>query len=270
MPFLLAPNLWKKVYNPKSKALKERAHGDKVLFGLDSIEALDEFFFKVFLNEQYIAQSTLKIHQLDESTYQSYIDYQNLIKAKGKNTLYLSKNNNFILRYQSFRTFNKDFKCIVIFRDPIDHARSLLSQHKNFCEQQTKDQFVLDYMNWLGHHEFGLNNKVFDFNQPDIWTKYEKSALDHWLAVWINYHQFLLSFIGDSNLLLVSYDDLLNNPRKLQLAICKTLGLTVEVKENDPFIKEKSQKTIIVNENLRKKANDLYSELLKHKFKIED
>ena len=50
MPFLLAPNLWKKLYNPKKAKLKERKHGDKMMFGLNTIEALEEYFFKVFLN----------------------------------------------------------------------------------------------------------------------------------------------------------------------------------------------------------------------------
>ena len=35
MPFLLAPNLWKKMYNPKKAKLKERKHGDKMMFGLN-------------------------------------------------------------------------------------------------------------------------------------------------------------------------------------------------------------------------------------------
>ena len=38
MPLLLAPNLWKKLYNPKNTELKERKHGDKMMFGLNTIE----------------------------------------------------------------------------------------------------------------------------------------------------------------------------------------------------------------------------------------
>ena len=48
MPLLLAPNLWKKMYNPKKTDLKERKHGDKMLFGLNTIEALEEYFLKCF------------------------------------------------------------------------------------------------------------------------------------------------------------------------------------------------------------------------------
>jgi hypothetical protein len=239
------------------------------MFGLDTIEALDEFFFKVFLNEKYITESSLQIHQLDENTYKSYVEYQNLIKAPGKETLYLSKNNNFILRYKSFREYNKNFKCIIIIRDPVDHAVSLLSQHKNFCDQQTNDPFVLDYMNWLGHHEFGLNSKVFDFGQPDIWGKYDKLNLNFWLAVWINYHRFLKSFVGDTNLHLVAYTDLLHHPLKLQSAICNEVGVSITTQEKEPFIKNKSPKSIPVDEALLEEANALYSELLKSKMNIE-
>lgn len=270
MPFLLAPNLWRKVYNPKSKNLKERAHGDKVLFGLDTIEALDEFFFKVFLNEKYISESSLQIHQLDEVSYKSYLEYQHLIRTPDKNTLYLSKNNNFILRYQSFRTYNKVFKCIVIFRDPIDHALSLLNQHNNFCEQQIKDPFVLDYMNWLGHHEFGLNNKVFNFNQSDTWEKYEKSTINYWLAVWINYYQYLLSFCSDEHLLLIEYSDLLYHPKKLQLILGKELNLSILPEEKEPFIKTKGhQKSINVDEELDHAAKNIFSQLIKFKLQVD-
>ncbi len=39
MPFLMAPDLWSKIYKPKNKKLKERSHGDKIVFGESSIEA---------------------------------------------------------------------------------------------------------------------------------------------------------------------------------------------------------------------------------------
>ena len=46
-------------------------------------------------------------------------------------------------------------------REPISHSISLLNQHLNFLEIQKKDPFVLEYMNSLGHFEFGLNTKPF-------------------------------------------------------------------------------------------------------------
>ena len=86
-----------------------------------------------------------------------------MIVGKSKNN-YLSKNNNFILRYKSIRKLNNCFIMVILFRSPLEHANSLLNQHKKFCKIQKKDPFILEYMNWLGHHEFGLNQKQFSFN----------------------------------------------------------------------------------------------------------
>ncbi|MEJ2595923.1 MAG: hypothetical protein P8100_12555, partial [bacterium] len=47
MPFLMAPNYWAKIYKPKTKKLRERSHKDGIMIGMDSNEALEEYFFKV-------------------------------------------------------------------------------------------------------------------------------------------------------------------------------------------------------------------------------
>ena len=47
MPFLIAPNSWKKWHKPKSSKLKERSHKDGLMIGLNSVEALEEHFFKI-------------------------------------------------------------------------------------------------------------------------------------------------------------------------------------------------------------------------------
>ncbi|NNC86514.1 MAG: sulfotransferase family protein, partial [Bacteroidia bacterium] len=80
MPFLLSVNLWKKFYHPGKSKLKQRAHGDKVKVGYNSVEAFEEFFFKVFLNDSFIAKNTLTEHDLNDSVFKEYMDYQNLIR----------------------------------------------------------------------------------------------------------------------------------------------------------------------------------------------
>ena len=36
----------------------------------------------------------------------------------------------------------------------------MLEQHKNFIKLHEEDQFNLEYMNMLSHHEFGKNHKL--------------------------------------------------------------------------------------------------------------
>ena len=59
MPVLLAPKLWAKFYKPKRIENKERAHGDGVKVGLASVEALEEYFFKVIKDDSYIKEDGL-------------------------------------------------------------------------------------------------------------------------------------------------------------------------------------------------------------------
>jgi hypothetical protein len=42
---------------------------------------------------------------------------------------------------------------------------------------------------WLGHHEFGLNHKAFNFSPPFKPT-YAPESLNYWLEVWLNFYQF--------------------------------------------------------------------------------
>src|SRR5690606_12918075 len=76
LPFLLSPNLWKRFYKPDGATKKERAHGDKVMFGLDTVEALEEFFYKAFLKDSFIGESTLTEHSISADIYQEYLAYQ--------------------------------------------------------------------------------------------------------------------------------------------------------------------------------------------------
>ncbi len=271
MPFLLAPNFWKRVYNPKLSSERERSHGDKVLFSENSIEALEEYFFKVALNDKYIAKDSLTKHEINWEQFEMYLKYQQLFKYHGsKKTIYLAKNNNFLLRYEGLRKLNKEFIVILIFRNPVEHAESLLHQHQNFVKKQTEDDFVLDYMNWLGHYEFGLNQKYFDLGSDKIWEPFEKYSANYWVAMWINYYSYLIQFLSDPKLILVNYNDLAERPKKLKSEICKSLNIYLNVesvgqyKSKRPNILEKAE----IDETLKQKADELYEILKSHQLNI--
>ena len=124
MPFLMCPNIWAKFYKPKNTQLKERSHKDGIMIGLNSNEALEEYFFKVKTNDSFIQENYLAEHEIPEEDYLDYLDYQSIIKLDNQK-LYLAKNNNFMLRYKSVRNYNDDFVMVVLFRDPLTHAASL-------------------------------------------------------------------------------------------------------------------------------------------------
>ncbi len=270
MPFLLGINIWKKIYRPRKGKAKERAHRDRLMVGYNSIEALEEHFFKAFLNDRYIGKESLTAHEIEESVYESYLDYQNLIKQQHSGAIYLAKNNNMILRYKALRQFNEEFIALVLFRDPIDHARSLFEQQENFKDLQTKDSFVLEYMDWLGHHEFGLNHKVFDFGLERSWEAYETSSLNYWLALWINYYSYILTVKVDERLLLIDYSDLICKPRNLLDAIAIEMEFELTFKHLDSYQKKETQEDIILelDSGLVKQADSIHSDLVASKLRI--
>ena len=60
--------------------------------------------------------------------------------------------------------YNQSFKMIVLFRHPLYHLASLLNQHFKTNQLQKNNKFaIIKYMQWLAHHEFGMNHKPFNF-----------------------------------------------------------------------------------------------------------
>ena len=258
--FLLSTNLWRKIYNPKNNILKRRAHNDEIKFGFNSIEAFEEFYFKVFLDNQFIARQSLLEHHINDKVYQDYLCYQSLIKSKKENPTYLSKNNNLILRYNSLRKHNQQFKIIVLFRHPLEHSASLLNQHKHFCKLQTNDPFILEYMNWLGHHEFGLNHKYFKFQSNRYPSTHNPSTANYWLEIWIGYYTKILTMLEDKNLVVVNYSDLCTQPSQvLSMLKSKILPKLVQLELNT-FTDTK--RPIDVEPNLKEESLAIFDRLL--------
>jgi hypothetical protein len=236
MPFLLAPNLWRRFYKPSGEDAKERSHGDKVLFSLTSVEALEEYFFKVFLNDDYIHDNELVEHEVDPATLDAYDDYQRILCPKDRpGSIYLAKNNNLILRYRSLKDHRPGLCSILLFRDPVEHAFSLMKQHARFSALQEKDPFVLEYMTWLGHHEFGKGLKHFAFADGPTHPTKGPEHIDHWIAVWIAYYTRLLKLVEGEEVLLVDYRDLLNDPTAVVQRIERYVGVKLALGTVEPF-----------------------------------
>ena len=166
MPFILSPNIFSKINFFSSNVKKERAHTDGILYNLDSPEAFDEIFFNLF-NEEEIS------HEL--------YNFINLVLNLNNKKRYLSKNNSNYKRIKLIQNLLPNSLFLIPMRDPSQQAYSLFKQHKNFLKLQEKDIFVLKYMNYLGHFEFGKNhkpwfkpNKFHDLNDHNYW-------LEQWL-----------------------------------------------------------------------------------------
>ena len=258
MPFLLAPNMWKKFYRPKKKELRERSHKDGILMGLDTVEALEEYFFKVINNDNYIDEKSLQTHIISKNNYELYMKYQKIIR-KNSSKIYLAKNNNFILRYKSMINYNQSFKMIVLFRHPLYHAASLLNQHFRNIQLQKDNKFAIKYMQWLGHHEFGTNHKPFNFKNDFNINNFDLTSLNYWLEIWINYYNYILKIL-DNQIVLIKYEDYCLYPEKTIQFIFNSIDIKYDLNklisfENNRKIDQEYSESLLV------KALKTYSSL---------
>ena len=256
MPFLIAPNTWKKWYKPKSSKLKERSHEDGLMIGLNSVEALEEHFFKILAKDDYIKEDCLTTYNISVEDYENYMNYQKVIRTSD-DKIYLAKNNNFMLRHHSLKTFNADYKVVVLFREPLTHATSLLNQHEKYKQLQENQPFVLEYMDWLGHHEFGLHQKQFEFSNSLIDS--DKNELNFWINSWVNYYEYVATSLSDE-IILICYEDYCKTPQMIMNTVLSHLQKEKVSLEREPF----NNKTVVskdFDQALVDRANKIYNSL---------
>ena len=244
MPFVLAPNLWSKLsLNKQNIDLVERAHGDGIKVSTESPEAFEEVFWITF-------------DEGDKDTQRKFKNYVQLINHNYHKERYLSKNNQNVRRLELISKIFPHSKILIPFRNPIQHAYSLLSQHKRFIEDSKKDKFISNYMKWIGHTEFGPNYiPIHDKNlcfEDDL-------TINHWLEQWyLNYKYCFENLKNNENVYFICYEKLCN-ASEYWLDILKILN----IKDKYSFQFKESNKAISLemDEDITHKGLSLYKEL---------
>jgi len=124
---------------------------------------------------------------------------------------------------------------------------------------QAEDPFVLEYMNWLGHHEFGQHQKPFQFTAESNQFSDDKLSLDYWLEIWINYYSYLLT-LERKNVIFVDYELYCSNPKAVLEGIYRKLEEKVQVKEVEAY-NNKRKVNYQYKEELKEKADSIYNQL---------
>ena len=256
MPFVMAPGTWRRFYNPKTGELKERSHGDGILVGADSAEALEEPFFLAHTEGAFVKVDHLTPHEVDVELHDRYLDYQGLVRIPG--TTYLAKNNNALLRYLSLRKHNREFTAVLMFREPLAHSASLLAMHRRYTAMQDGDPFVRTYMDWLAHHEFGGGHKPFRFGSEPATG--DSDTLDYWLDRWTDYYQYALTVEGH-RLLLVSHATWSASPTAVLHAILADAGIDAEAPSMEPYTRQRDVNDIADPKRLEA-ARAVYNQLV--------
>ncbi len=224
MPFVLSPNLWGRLsrLRARQRELKERAHGDGVYIDFDSPEALEEVFWRVHCGQDYIFDHELRTHEVLPDVLEQLSIYRGMVCHKYGRQRYLAKNNNLILRLDSILRQSEEGIFLVLFRDPIAQAESLLEQHKKFL---ASDAFARRYMIWLVHHEFGGSHRPFRF--PNTSSSFgESMTVEYWIQRWVDAYAYLLPLLRSNSgrLIAVSYERLCDNS-SYWLGLCEKINV---------------------------------------------
>ena len=264
MPFVISPNLWSKISSRDitSMPAKERLHGDSIKVNIDSPEALEEVFWRVKSNKQYIYSNKLKIHEADEETINEYRNFVLLILNKYKKKFYISKNNNNILRLESIIKAFPNCLVIIPFRDPIQQANSLLIQHKNFTQIQKQDKFVKKYMAYLVHHEFGIIHRPYEFFENSE-TSFDNNSIEYWLMQWINAYSYLSQkkFTDNKNILYLNYEYWCENSQNVLKKISSKIKLDNSHFINNLKLKKSIKKVEIKENSIVSKSRNIFNNL---------
>ncbi len=233
MPFLLLPMMWRGASKSgrKESAPKERAHGDGMTITTESPEAFEEVVWRTFRPKNYLKDRIKpwgkRVDEEFDDFFRAQMQKIITIRRDERPTVsrYLSKNNGNIARLGSIHRMFPEAVILVPYRDPIGQALSLLTQHTQFLELHSKDDFTRQYMEAIGHYDLGANLKPIDFNG---WMGDRRPAFND-LEDWVRYWCAAYGFLADQTqlpLYFISYEALCAQPERALADLEGQLGLT--------------------------------------------
>lgn len=236
MPFVIAPVFWSMLSGPfrKRTELVGRAHGDGLQIGYDSPEAFEEILWRTFWAEKYHKDCISLWEPEDDKDEACEFFHEHFKKiiairldVRKRDGRYISKNNANIARLDLICHMFGDANIIVPVRNPIEHAASLLRQHFHFAKMHKTDPFTRQYMEDIGHYEFG------DLHRPIAFPGYESLCsgkdpitIDYWLAYWTLAFEYV--FARHKRVILISYEHLCMDTKRTLANLCEQLDIPTE------------------------------------------
>ena len=203
MPFVLTPLVWDKFSKWFVKTadgqgeLKERAHQDGIKINQQSPEAFEEMLWKAHWPQAYNDSAIEPWSETANLEFdQFFTEHIKKLLLRDNRPRYISKNNLNITRVPYLKRLFPDSLVLVPFREPLQHALSLLKQHRNFGAMHQNNHFSRAYMAGVGHFDFGANLKPVNFNGWARRCSFSPDTVDFWLAYWIETYQYLLDVVA--------------------------------------------------------------------------
>lgn len=276
MPFVLAPLFWSSITRSSriTGEKRERAHGDGMEVSFDSPEAFEEVAWLSYLRDAFVTDERLLPIGPEKISAEFRGAFINLVRKlaaeqSGENETrrYLSKNNANIGRLDAIRSVFPDAAIFVCLREPQAHVRSLMTQHQRFLGMHDDDPFARDYMQWIGHYDFGANFRPIDFAGRGL-SAAGASSVDFWLSYWIDAYRFAERRAG-AGVSFVCYENLFSNPAGALTAIAGAAGLmdAAAFAANASTIRQPTTAADglgAADQNLLRDASALYQRLREH------
>jgi hypothetical protein len=226
-PFVHVPVWWNwfldRAGSKRADAV-ERAHKDGIFVTPQSPEAMEEVIWMSFFPAIHDASACNVLGKDDtapefERFYRSHL--RKVISVR-RGSRYLAKGNYNVARLGFLHRMFPDACFVVALRDPAQHVASLLKQHRLFCEAESRNRKVLDYMRRSGHFEFGLDRRPINFGDDEavrrIQTAWaEGDDVKGYAIVWATTYGFVLNLLEQDQALarrvaIVHYGDLCADP----------------------------------------------------------
>ncbi len=226
MPFTLSPLLWGGFSGAfrKTGEVSERAHGDGIEVGIDSPEAFEEMVWMAFWPGHYESDGIRTWAAEDrDSEFESFFrtHVAKIVRTKPGARRYVSKNNANIARLALLGRMFPDASFVVPVRDPRSQVASLMRQHERFTDLHAREPFARQYMEGVGHFEFGGALRPIDFGERlDL---AEATGPDFWLRNWIGAYDFVLATAAPGTIF-VDHDALCSDPGPRLAALGDAIG----------------------------------------------
>jgi hypothetical protein len=237
--------------------------------GYDSPEAFEEVLWHAFWPQKYRPDGIIPWSANDWND--EFVDFlvQHLQKIIALRTekqagaaRYVSKNNANIARIELLRRIFPDARIVVPFRHPVDHAASMLRQHRNFLARHADDPFSRKYMQDIGHFEFGQLHRPILFDEA---PSGDTGSIEYWLSYWISAFAHIVSL--PAQVVLVSFEQLCAGGAGAFATLADKVGIAKDrygdnlssVFRPPPVY---SEDTGIRDSRLRERANELHRHLL--------
>jgi len=228
MPFILSPRIASfAAQYTKDVGFKERSQKDGIFISPSSPECLDEPFW-IKSDPGYYRhplQSNTKYHTNVFKAYDCLLSEYS--KRQDMKPILIKNNNNHIRLHQLTNHFPHSlFLCV--FRHPIPHSVSLRNSHEIFLKLHKLDTYTSEYLNLLGHREFGVFHRRFVYQEITQEDSFETRTdnLNYWLEQWIQTHSWYLEsgLVGRNNILWICYEHLCSRNENLEMLFTR-LGL---------------------------------------------